>query len=76
MSIIPVSVRHSLGEYYTPDWLADHVINNGLDHISFDTETIRILDSTAGSGTFIQKAIEKRENFIKVRKIKYYSIFF
>ncbi|MFR2831073.1 MAG: Eco57I restriction-modification methylase domain-containing protein [Finegoldia magna] len=70
MSIIPVSVRHSLGEYYTPDWLAEHVINNGLDHISFDTENIRILDSTAGSGTFIQKAIEKKRRIYKGKEDK------
>ena len=33
MSIIPVSVRHSLGEYYTPDWLAENVIDSGLEYI-------------------------------------------
>ena len=25
--LFPKSVRHDLGEYYTPDWLADHVLN-------------------------------------------------
>lgn len=60
MSIIPVSVRHSLGEYYTPDWLAENVIDSGLEYIPFDKAHIRILDSTAGSGTFPQKVIEKK----------------
>lgn len=60
MSIMPVSVRHSLGEYYTPEWLAENVINSGLEHIPFDKEHVRVLDSTAGSGTFIQKVIEKK----------------
>lgn len=27
MSIIPQSVRHSMGEYFTPEWLADRVIS-------------------------------------------------
>lgn len=25
--LFPKSVRHDLGEYYTPDWLAEHVLN-------------------------------------------------
>jgi hypothetical protein len=25
--LFPRSVRHDLGEYYTPDWLAEHVLN-------------------------------------------------
>lgn len=60
MSILPVSVRHSLGEYYTPEWLAENVINSGLEYMPYDKEHIRIIDSTAGSGTFIQKVIEKK----------------
>lgn len=60
MNIMPPSVRHSLGEYYTPEFLAENVINTGFDYIPFDKEHVRILDSTAGSGTFIQKAIEKK----------------
>lgn len=60
MNIMPPSVRHSLGEYYTPEFLAENVINTGFEYIPFDKEHVRILDSTAGSGTFIQKAIEKK----------------
>ena len=60
ISIMPVSVRHSLGEYYTPEWLAENVINSGMEYIPFDKEHIRVIDSTAGSGTFIQKVIEKK----------------
>ena len=28
--LFPKSVRHDLGEYYTPDWLADHTLNQAL----------------------------------------------
>lgn len=64
MSIIPVSVRHSLGEYYTPDWLAENVILNGKQYLPIDKKNIRVLDSTAGSGTFPQKVIEiKRQSY-------------
>lgn len=75
MSIMPVSVRHSLGEYYTPDWLAENVINSGLGYIPYDAEHIRVLDSTAGSGTFSQKTIEKKrkkyENLPKSEALNY-----
>ncbi len=67
MAIIPVSVRHSLGEYYTPDWLAENVILCGRQYLPFDKENIRVLDSTAGSGTFPQKVIEmKRKHYHEV----------
>lgn len=33
MSIIPQSVRHSMGEYFTPEWLADRVISEALNGI-------------------------------------------
>lgn len=66
MAIIPVSVRHSLGEYYTPDWLAENVILSGNQYLPFDKEHVRVLDSTAGSGTFPQKVIEmKRRHYEK-----------
>lgn len=68
MSIMPVSVRHSLGEYYTPEWLAENVINSGLEHIPFDKEHVRVIDSTAGSGTFVQKVIEKKRKIYNENK--------
>lgn len=62
IAIMPVSVRHSLGEYYTPDWLAEHVVYSGNQYLPMDKEHIRVLDSTAGSGTFPQKVIEIKRN--------------
>lgn len=65
MAIIPVSVRHSLGEYYTPDWLAENVILSGKQYLPFDKEHVRVLDSTTGSGTFPQKVIELKKKYYK-----------
>lgn len=65
MNIMPPSVRHSLGEYYTPEFLAENVIDTGMDYIPFNKEHVRVLDSTAGSGTFIQKAIKKKRRRYK-----------
>lgn len=52
MKIIPDKVRHSLGEFYTPSWLADNLIK---ETISLNPIKINwtALDPCAGSGTFI-----------------------
>ena len=70
MAIMPKSVRHSMGEYYTPSWLADHVINESLKFFSFEgTENLRVLDSAAGSGTFPQRVIHmKRKEYRTLSK--------
>lgn len=41
--------RHDLGEYYTPDWLADYIVRDVLD------ENKSVLDPACGSGTFLVK---------------------
>ena len=54
MSLLPKQVRHSLGEHYTPPWLADHV----LCQVGFDGgATGRLLDPTCGSGVFLLQAL-------------------
>ncbi len=54
--LFPSSVRHDLGEYYTPDWLAEHVLDQ-LDYIGDPDK--RILDPACGSGTFLIMAINR-----------------
>lgn len=56
MSIIPKSVRHSMGEYFTPEWLADHVITEGLA-MQKESEW-KAIDPCCGSGTFIISLIK------------------
>lgn len=54
--LFPQSVRHDLGEYYTPDWLADKV----LDRVEYDGDPRkRFLDPACGSGTFLISAINR-----------------
>lgn len=55
MEFIPSPLRHALGEYYTPDWLASHVLDvaDWQPHQS-------LLDPTCGSGTFILEALKRR----------------
>ncbi|MEI7835791.1 MAG: N-6 DNA methylase, partial [Planctomycetota bacterium] len=54
--LFPKSVRHDLGEYYTPDWLAEHVLNE-LEYVGDPDK--RILDPACGSGTFLVMAINR-----------------
>lgn len=52
---IPREVRHSLGEFYTPDWLAEH----GMDLLDWKPAD-SLTDPTCGSGTFLLEAIRRR----------------
>jgi len=62
--LLPREIRHNLGEYYTPDWLAQRLLNQ-LDNEYFAGDphrkgdalrkkllTLRFLDPACGSGTF------------------------
>ena len=54
--LFPRSVRHDLGEYYTPDWLAEQT----LDEMGYDGDPdTRLLDPSCGSGTFLVMAINR-----------------
>jgi hypothetical protein len=54
--LFPKSVRHDLGEYYTPDWLAEHVLNE----LGYEGDPDkRLLDPACGSGTFLVMAINR-----------------
>ena len=55
MGFTPAPMRHALGEYYTPDWLAAHVIDTAGWDISQS-----LLDPTCGSGTFILEGLRRR----------------
>ncbi len=55
-NLVPKKVRHDLGEYFTPDWLAELL----LDEVGYDgNPEKRILDPACGSGTFLVLAINR-----------------
>lgn len=56
MSIMPKSVRHSMGEYFTPSWLADYVTAEGIS--LQDNPKWKAIDPCCGSGTFIISLIK------------------
>lgn len=58
--LFPNSIRHDLGEYYTPDWLAELV----LDELGYDGDPEkRLLDPACGSGTFLVMALNRVKNW-------------
>ena len=54
--LVPKILRHGLGEYYTPDWLAGYLIDKTGYNGAMDR---RFLDPACGSGTFLVQAIHR-----------------
>ncbi len=61
--LIPKQLRHALGEYYTPNWLAELTLDNSLSISECSILKAKIIDPTCGSGTFIIKAINKKRKY-------------
>jgi SAM-dependent methyltransferase len=75
-NLVPRSVRIELGEYYTPDWLAELVLNDtnftvkyfedyskqkrNIQHAALD---LRLLDPACGTGTFLVLAIKRIKEY-------------
>ena len=60
--LVPQKIRHDLGEYYTPDWLAELLINK----IKYDGNLDkRVLDPACGSGTFLVLSIKKAREYLE-----------
>lgn len=57
-SIITPETRKALGEYYTPDFLAEHMVKTTV----VDPLNMRVLDPSCGSGTFLFHAVR---NYLK-----------
>lgn len=67
-SVIPYEVRHALGEYYTPAWLANHVVQEAVSELNI--ENWRALDPCCGSGTFLTILINKVVEELEEKKIE------
>ncbi len=73
--LVPEDIRHNLGEYYTPDWLADLLLDEvGLSRESLEklgSENslkpleIRVLDPACGSGTFLVRYIARLRDYVR-----------
>ncbi|WP_088989119.1 class I SAM-dependent methyltransferase [Micromonospora chokoriensis] len=54
-SMIGTETRKRMGEYYTPDWLAEHLV----DTVVTEPLRQRVLDPACGSGTFLFHAVRR-----------------
>ena len=54
-SVIGTETRKRLGEYYTPDWLAEAMVEDVIS----EPLKMRVLDAACGSGTFLFHAIRR-----------------
>jgi SAM-dependent methyltransferase len=66
--IVKRSDRHRIGEYYTPEWLAQLTLQEALN-IWFDRnkekDAPKILDPACGSGTFLCNAVYMLKNILR-----------
>lgn len=58
--------RHDLGEYYTPDWIAEYM----LEDVLMENPEARILDPACGSGTFVFTALRVKKKLLNYDKTK------
>jgi len=66
--LVPKKLRHHLGEYYTPDWLAERLLNQ----VGYDgNPDTRLLDPACGSGTFLALAINRIREYVVDNLHKY-----
>jgi hypothetical protein len=58
--LVPRKLRHDLGEYYTPDWLAERLLNQ----VGYKGEPDkRLIDPGCGSGTFLILALRRLRQY-------------
>lgn len=68
--LVPKQIRHDLGEYYTPDWLAERCLNQvNYGEKEHDLLKKRILDPGCGSGTFLILAIKRAKAHARLNGI-------
>ncbi|MBU1261663.1 N-6 DNA methylase [bacterium] len=66
--LVPKQIRHDLGEYYTPDWLAERCLNQiGYGVKDRDLLQKRLLDPGCGSGTFLILAIKRAKEHARLK---------
>jgi hypothetical protein len=58
-ALVPEPLRKALGEFYTPDWL----VSVACDRAAVtDWRTVRMLDPTCGSGSFLLEVIRRKRS--------------
>ncbi|WP_419839685.1 N-6 DNA methylase [Candidatus Poriferisodalis sp.] len=59
MHTIPRPLRKALGEFFTPQWLAEHTLSQAIALSDTSDGECRVLDPACGSGTFLVAALRR-----------------
>lgn len=60
IGIVPRKMRKSLGEFFTPQWIAERIVDKAFSLSGLEpTDKVRYLDPTCGSGTFLVAALRR-----------------
>ncbi|MGV0379832.1 N-6 DNA methylase [Corynebacterium lehmanniae] len=58
INVMPRYLRKALGEFFTPQWIADRVLSKAVElHQASSKDSPRFLDPTCGSGAFLVAAM-------------------
>ena len=59
MSVVPRPLRSALGEFFTPQWLAERTLLKSIELAGKAGQPCRTLDPSCGSGTFLVAALRR-----------------
>lgn len=59
MHTVPRPLRKALGEFFTPQWLAEHTLSQAIALSDTSDGECRVLDPACGSGTFLVAALRR-----------------
>lgn len=64
--LLPRPVRHALGQYFTPDWLAERL----LEELGYEGQpALRLVDPACGTGTFLVLAINRLKESLRRQRV-------
>lgn len=63
--LVDPQARHDLGEYYTPDWLAELMVERVIGD---DDAEKSVIDPACGSGTFLAATIRRKKALLKKKR--------
>lgn len=56
---VPRALRKGLGEFFTPEWIAERVVDKAIQLCDKEQSDLRFLDPSCGSGTFLVAAMRR-----------------
>jgi hypothetical protein len=67
-NFMPKEIRHSFGEYYTPQKYADYILSKSKNFLK-DKVSYKAIDPTCGSGTFLLSVIKDKIRLNRIEQV-------